>query len=514
MKKKLSAVFAMVLAVCVLMSQTVYFTAFADSDSTPTIVVSSETAKAGDTVDVTISMENNPGLVSINLYVNYDADVLKLEHVEDSGLIANPTHSDNFVTSPYGLCWVNDTSLENFYVNGVLATLTFSVSPEALTGATTISLDQDILNFDMENVNFVLVSGDIQIEGKHIHSTELVPAAESTCTVNGNNEYYYCEGCGGCFKDAEATVETTKEAETLALAAHKGGEATCTSKAVCEACGNEYGDYAAHQYAENASDEYLKTPATCTSKAVYNKSCAVCGQASTDTFEYGEFAAHSYDTTEWKFDKDNHWHACTACGDKTDVANHISSGDATEDKAEVCTECGYVITPALGHTHSLELVEMINPTCTEDGSKAFYVCDGCGKWFEDATASVEIIDHNSVIIKASHTPSEWIVDKEATETENGSQHKVCTVCGETIETAEIPALKPATTVEPTTAQPADSQSTQDTASTPDTTSTSTPDNAAVQTGSANVALIIAGVLMICAAGVYFVGYSKKHKISK
>lgn len=442
-KKKLSAAFAMIMALCLLMTQAVSFTAFADSDNAPSIVVSSAAAKAGDTVDVTITMSNNPGLVSANLYVNYDADVLTLKEVKDGGLLTGVTHSDNYVTSPYGLCWVNDTAPENFTVNGVLATLTFEVSAEAVSGTSTISLEQDILNFDMDNVVFDLVNGDIQIEGKHIHATELISAKESTCTENGNNEYYYCAGCEKYFKDAEATVETTKEAEALPLKDHQGGEATCTKKAVCDVCGNEYGEYADHQYVENATDDFLKTPATCTSKAVYKKSCSVCGQASeTETFEYGELADHSYDTTTWKSDKTGHWHECTACGDKIDVTEHTSSGAATEDDAEVCTECGYVITPALGHTHKLTLVEEVPATCTKEGSKAYYVCEGCGKWFEDGTASVEITDHSSVVIPMTeHNFTDWEITKEATKTEPGEKTRECLVCGKA-ETEEYTLKAP------------------------------------------------------------------------
>lgn len=503
MKKKLSAAFTVILAVCILMTQAVCFTAFADSESMPSIVVSSAETKAGDIVDVTITMSNNPGLVSANLYVNYDADVLKLKEVKDGGLLSGVTHSDNYTTSPYGLCWVNDTASENFIVNGVLATLTFEVSAEAVTGATTVSIEQDILNYDMDNVVFNLESGNIQIEGKHIHETELVPAKESTCTENGNNEYYCCVGCGEYFKDAEATVETTKEAEQLPLVAHQGGVATCTKKAVCDVCGNEYGKYADHQYVETASEEYLKTPATCIGKDVYFKSCSVCGQASeTETFEYGEIVDHSYDTTTWKSDKTGHWHACTVCDDKIAVADHASSAPATEYEPELCTECGYVITPALGHKHTLTLVEGVAATCTEDGSKAYYVCDGCGKWFEDATAVVEITDHNSVIVKASHIPSEWIIDKVATETEKGSQHKECTVCGTVLETQEISAVKP---VQPTTEPSTDETQ---------PTTGSTVDSSSVQTGDSNIVFILLSVMMISLASIFALDYFKKCKRSK
>ena len=55
----------------------------------------------------------------------------------------------------------------------------------------------------------------------------------------------------------------------------------------CSICG-EKGLNIEHNYSqENAIEEYLKTPATTTSKAIYHKSC-VCGVKGTDTFESGK----------------------------------------------------------------------------------------------------------------------------------------------------------------------------------------------------------------------------------
>lgn len=71
-------------------------------------------------------------------------------------------------------------------------------------------------------------------------------------------------------------------------------------------------------------------------------------------------------------------------------------------------------------------------TCTEEGCK-HQVCMECGEVLE-----IEIIP------ETSHTSSNWITDAEATVNAAGSQHKECTICGEVLETAVIPQLKPAT----------------------------------------------------------------------
>ena len=64
------------------------------------------------------------------------------------------------------------------------------------------------------------------------------------------------------------------------------------------------------------------------------------------------------------------------------------------------------------HTHNLTLVAAKAATCTTAGNSAYYTCDGCDKWFADATGSIEITDKTSVKIPApGHTAgTEWKSD--------------------------------------------------------------------------------------------------------
>ena len=108
--------------------------------------------------------------------------------------------------------------------------------------------------------------------------------------------------------------------------------------------------------------------------------------------------------TEWKSDDTNHWHECSRCHDKKDEAAHDYGSD------NVCDTCGYYKT--VPHTHNLTLVAAKTATCTTAGNSAYYTCDGCDKWFADATGSVEITDKTSVKIPApGHTAgTEWKSD--------------------------------------------------------------------------------------------------------
>ena len=134
--------------------------------------------------------------------------------------------------------------------------------------------------------------------------------------------------------------------------------------------------------------------------------------------------------SEWKYDADNHWHECS-CGDKKDVAAHTASdwiidtpATATADgtKHKECTVCGYTMAtetiPATGggeHTHSY-------------GSEWKYDADN--HWHECSCGDKAD--------KAAHD-FKWIVDKEATATQNGSKHEECKVCGYKKAAVEIPA---------------------------------------------------------------------------
>ena len=210
--------------------------------------------------------------------------------------------------------------------------------------------------------------------------------------------------------------------------------------------------------------ETLKSAADCTNDAVYFKSCS-CGEISTtETFTAaGTQLGHAW-ASDWSKDTDNHWKECSRCHEKKDEAAHDYGSD------NICDTCGYDKT--VPHTHKLTLVPAKAPTCTEKGNTAYYTCDGCDKWFEDATGASEITNKTSVILaatghsvsdwksdhtdhwkectvvgcgviiedsKAAHTAGEWIIDTPATATTSGSKHKECTVCGYTMTTETIPA---------------------------------------------------------------------------
>ena len=140
------------------------------AEGTPTITVSGGAANAGETFDVTVSVSDNPGIISMLLNVSYDKSAMELVNVKDEGKLGAPTHSDAYTANPYILYWHDDLATENHTENGVYATLTFKVSDTAKTGNYEIKASYDkkldgIFDYNLENVDFATVSGTIAVTG-------------------------------------------------------------------------------------------------------------------------------------------------------------------------------------------------------------------------------------------------------------------------------------------------------------------------------------------------------------
>ena len=115
----------------------------------------------------------------------------------------------------------------------------------------------------------------------------------------------------------------------------------CTTDIKCATCGAVVTS-GKTQHVAHADDGDCTTPVTCTE----------CSSVIT--------AAKSHDFSgAWEKDASGHWHVCANEGcTKTDTkADHTSDGAATEEKAEKCTVCEYVIVPELEHTHKHNILK-------------------------------------------------------------------------------------------------------------------------------------------------------------
>ena len=223
-----------------------------------------------------------------------------------------------------------------------------------------------------------------------------------------------------------------------------GGTATCTAKAVCEVCKSEYGEKLPHDFtAETVDAKYLKSAATCTGKAIYYKSCAVCGLSSEGTADEAAFFsgnALDHDWGAWTSNEDGtHTRTCTVDGcsagtqtencidankdHKCDICDYIISKCADDNKDHKCDYCGKKLTEHTGgkatcmdkakcevcgaeygeldpknHTN-LKHFPAKAATKTTEGNIEYWYCEGCGKYFSDKVGTKEIKKADTVTAK-------------------------------------------------------------------------------------------------------------------
>ena len=153
MVKKTLALFMTLLFVCMLMP-------LAIAQGTPTISVSSATAQPGETVELKVSISNNPGINALKIGFKFDAEKLELKEVKKADDLSGQM--------VYGkkAVWFNskDTDFNGDYLN-----LVFEIAQSATNGKTEVAVvyDQgDIANYQEENIEFKCISGSIMIEGE------------------------------------------------------------------------------------------------------------------------------------------------------------------------------------------------------------------------------------------------------------------------------------------------------------------------------------------------------------
>ena len=202
----------------------------------------------------------------------------------------------------------------------------------------------------------------------HVCASHLTKVEEklADCTNPGNIEHYKCF-CGKLYEDATAAVELTEDQVKRDALGHDWIDATCTEPKTCDRCGETEGTALGHNWA-----------------------------------------------TEWSSNADNHWHACTRCDAKNDeVAHTPDRTEATETDPIKCTVCGYVIESATGHVCANHLIKVEeNPAdCTNSGNIEHYKCSGdtgCGKLYEDRTASVPLTEEQVKLNALGHDwATEW-----------------------------------------------------------------------------------------------------------
>ena len=122
------------------------------------------TGVAGSTVEVYVSIENNPGIISLRNTICYDTSALELVKVEDCGLLSGYTNPSTTLDSPYTLRWADSLSVNNNTNNGQLVKITFKIKEETELGSYNISVEPiEARKTDGTKVTFIGENATVEV---------------------------------------------------------------------------------------------------------------------------------------------------------------------------------------------------------------------------------------------------------------------------------------------------------------------------------------------------------------
>ena len=162
----------------------------AESDTTalPMVRVENKTVHRGQTFELRIYLDQNPGLLSLMLELEYDKTTLELVGISHGNALSTHTFTttntdteDGFLITPFRMLW---DGREQDRTTGVLATLTFESKIEAETGDYLVSLSYDKQNTLIEYG----VSCDVNIQNGYV---TLIKGAYSVKYLNYDGSLLY-----------------------------------------------------------------------------------------------------------------------------------------------------------------------------------------------------------------------------------------------------------------------------------------------------------------------------------
>jgi hypothetical protein len=410
MKRKSKAFIAAFLSLCLIATTVIVSTgnAFAGDANVGELAVTSAQGYEGDTVKVTVSYNNNQGTAGFEFRMYYDPDVLELVKttlsedvfIEDVVILGDKNANEkmtNFVS--YAVAMAKDNKK-----SGELYTVEFKIKDGAAIGNTELKITDLVpSNFDGDLITVNSKNSYVKVLCKHADTEEVVKEAV-TCTKDGVTEVK-CKKCG-------ELIDT----KTVKSTGHKFGEyevvteATCSKdglkRRTCSVC-NEVEEVKIPATGKHTAVTEITKKATCTTAGEKVTKCSVCDKV---------LSTEEIPATGHKF------------GEYKVVTEATCSKDGLKRRTcSVCNEVEEVKIPATGkHTAVTEITK--KATCTTAGEKVTK-CSVC-----DKVLSTEEIP------ATGHKYSDYVIKKDATETEDGILERICTVCGET-EKVTIPKLE-------------------------------------------------------------------------
>lgn len=343
----------------------------------------------------------------------------------------NPVHPGDTFTITVSVTEVNDCNSAGFL---------FDFNKEVfeyVSGKPGSSLGGFFAGVDVRAGNLAgyAMNSTAKVQGELFQITLKVKesAAFGTYTFGGTLSMSAVDGAVAC---------TTQSLQLAVVCNHSFGGWTAdasgtTHTHVCSVCNAP--ETVTHTWNEGE----VTTASTCAAEGVKTFTCTACGAQKTEPVAK---IKHKYDNscdttcnacgaerkTSHKYpdkctsDETGHWYQCTVCKHKKDVAAHKPGAEPTEQTAQTCTVCGFIIKPALGHTHDYQL------EWSADETGHWHACSGCDNQHELAEHEYDDACDKDCNVCGQERETEHIYYENYLSDESGHWHE-CRICGYQLE---------------------------------------------------------------------------------
>ncbi len=407
------------------------------------VSASSSTLHRGDSFTLTVSLSNDQPVSNGGIVLSYDSSVFEMvdgsRHVGDFGGVTVGNQGGVFVfetdTVVSGTIFTFDMKVKSGAAFGTYSisgspslNIAYSLGGTSVTVACSHSYGAASRVDDSNHQSSCSVCGDIKTEAHNWNGGETITAP--TCQQTGSARYT-CYDCG-------ATV--TGELELAAHSYQVTAQDEDSHRLSCTVCGYEASE--AHWCGDavgNDENGHFQTCAACgiqmnqtphtpgpEATETADQVCLDCGwvlqpmgahvhyftatwqsdltghwRQCSGCDEKQAFAAHSYDNDcdtdcnvchltrqtehqpgdQLQSDETQHWYECRVCGEKLEIAAHTPGPEATITAAQLCTACGYELSPAVPHDHVFDgagTLHFHECVCGERYEANLQSCTVCG----------------------------------------------------------------------------------------------------------------------------------------
>ena len=293
------------------------------------------------------------------------------------------------------------------------------------------------------NFNYVPAYANVKLTIK-AHNRVFHDGKAPTCTEFGWKDYVTCEDCDYTnYEVIDALGHTEVVDNAVAPTCTETG---LTEGSHCGVCGETL---VAQEITQALGHSVVVDEAvapTCTATGLTEGShCSVCNEVLVAQEEVAKLAHTEGSWTEvtapsCTVEGEEH-KVCTVCGEELEtrkIAKVAHEMELIDTLAPTCTENGinefgckncihtdYEVINPLGHTEVVD--NSVAPTCTATGLTEGSHCSVCN----------EVLVAQEEVAKLAHTEGSWTEVTAPSCTVEGEEHKVCTVCGEELETRKI-----------------------------------------------------------------------------